>query len=158
MSRTSRTSGRALRIGPRWDRREARRRGGVTLVEMMIAMVVLAFGLLGVAALQVRAITESSGGQHLSSASALARNRIEAMHRLDWSDADLNDSGGAWSAPTPVTAMDQTYLLSERVTDDAGTPAATTLKSIEVRAQWSDGKRQNRSVVLSSARLREVDE
>ncbi len=50
-------------------------RRGMTLVEIMVAMVVLSFGLLGVAALQVRAITEGSGGQHLSTASAIARNR-----------------------------------------------------------------------------------
>lgn len=136
----------------------AERHGGVTLVEMMVAMVILSFGLLGVAALQVRAITESSSGQHLSSASAIARNRIETLHRLDWSDADLTHSGGAWSAPTAAVLMGQNYALSERVTDDAPLPAATTLKSIEVRVQWSDSKRQNRSVVLSSARLREVDE
>jgi type IV pilus assembly protein PilV len=133
------------------------RHRGITLVEMMVALVVLAFGLLGVAALQVRAITESSSGQHLSTASAIARNRIEELSRLAWDAAALNDSGGAWTAATDVAAMDETYTRSERITDDAAAPA-TTIKSIEVRVQWSDSKRQNRSVVLSSARLREVDE
>ena len=40
-----------------------RRRGGMSLVEIMVAMVVLSFGLLGVAALQVRAITEKYYGR-----------------------------------------------------------------------------------------------
>ncbi len=130
----------------------------MTLVEIMVALVVLAFGLLGVAALQVRAISESSGGQHLSTASALARNRVEELTRLDWDDALLADSGGAWSADNVVVPSDQAYGVAERITDDDPLPADTDIKAIEVRVTWSDEKRANRSVVLASARLKEVDE
>lgn len=135
-----------------------RRRGGMTLVEIMIAMVILSFGLLGVAAIQVRAITEGNGGRHLSAASAIARNQVEALTRQAWDAAALADTGGAWSAPTNVVTVDQTFALSERITNNAVLLAAVTIKSVEVRVLWSDAKRQNRSVVLSSARLREVDE
>lgn len=130
----------------------------MTLVEIMVSLVVLAFGLLGVAALQVRAITESSGGQHLSTASALARNRVEELTRLDWDAAVLGDSGGNWSADTVLPMADETFNRAERITNNEATPADTTVKAIEVRVTWTDTKRQNRSVVLSSARLREVDE
>jgi type IV pilus assembly protein PilV len=136
----------------------ARRAKGMTLVEIMVSMVVLSFGLLGVAALQVRAITESSGGRHLSTASALARNRVEELTRLDWDAAVLGDSGGNWSAETALPMVDQVFTRAERVTNNEATAAATTVKAIEVRVSWSDNKRQNRTVVLSSARLKEVDE
>jgi type IV pilus assembly protein PilV len=136
----------------------ARRQAGMTLVEIMVSLVVLAFGLLGVAALQVRAITESSGGQHLSTASALARNRVEELSRLDWDAVVLNDSGGNWSAATVLPMADETFNRAERITNNAAAAADTTVKAIEVRVTWTDTKRQNRSVVLSSARLREVDE
>jgi Tfp pilus assembly protein PilV len=126
----------------------------MTLVEIMVSLVILGFGLLGVAALQVRAITESSGGQHLSTASAIARNRVEELSRLAWDAAVLVDSAGAWSADTPIPVADQTYGRAERITDVVG----ADIKSIEVRVSWSDEKRQNRSVVLASARLKEVDE
>ncbi len=131
----------------------------MTLVEIMVALVVLAFGLLGVAALQVRAITESSGGQHLTTASALARNRIEELNRLAWDDVDT--TAGAWSADTvvadPGDTSVQTFNRAERITDDVAAPN-TEVKSIEVRISWVDAKRGNRSVVLASARLKEVDE
>lgn len=137
----------------------SRGQAGMTLVEIMVSLVVLAFGLLGVAALQVRAITESSGGQHLTTASAIARNRIEELNRLDWDDID--STAGAWSADTVVPDPDQTSILTfnraERITDDVAAPNET-VKSIEVRVGWTDNKRQNRSVVLASARLKEVDE
>lgn len=138
--------------------RRARHRAGMSLVEIMVAMVVLSFGLLGVAALQVRAITEGSSGQHLSSASAIARNRIEELNRILWTDAVLADDGGAWSAATNITALDQTYARSERITWDDLDVDAVQIKSIEVRVNWSDQKRANRQVLLTSARLREVDE
>ena len=140
------------------NRRAARRRGGMSLVEIMVAMVVLSFGLLGVAALQVRAITEGSGGQHLSNASAIARNRIEELSRVAWDAAALNDSVGAWSAATNITAQDQTYARSERISWDNAAVADVTIKTIEVRINWDDTKRQNRQVLLTGARLREVDE
>jgi type IV pilus modification protein PilV len=135
----------------------SRRQAGMTLVEVMVSLVVLAFGLLGVAALQVRAITESSGGQHLTTASAIARNRVEELSRLDWDATVLNDSGGTFSADTTLPVGDQTYARAERIADNVASPNET-VKSIEVRVTWTDTKRQNRSVVLASARLKETDE
>jgi len=137
-----------------------RRSKGLTLVEMMVAMIVLSIGLLGVAGLQARAITEGSGGRHLSEASAMARNRIEELGRLAWDATDLDDSGGAWVVdPTPIDGLDGVaYTVSDRIDWDNVDPAVVQLKAIEVRVTWNDEKRQNRQVLLSSARLREVDE
>lgn len=70
----------------------------MTLVEIMVAMVILAFGMLGVAALQVRAITESSSGRHLSEASAIAQNRLERLNTMAWDNAELDSTAGAWTA------------------------------------------------------------
>lgn len=137
-----------------------RRSKGLTLVEMMVAMIVLSIGLLGVAGLQARAITEGSGGRHLSEASAMARNRIEELGRLAWDATDLDDSGGAWVVdPTPIDGLDGVaYTVSDRIDWDDVDPAVVQLKAIEVRVTWNDEKRQDRQVLLSSARLREVDE
>lgn len=140
------------------SRSMARRQHGMTLVEIMISMMILSFGLLGVAALQVRAITEGSSGQHLSDASAIARNRVEALTRQSWTAAELADTAGAWTPAVNVVLAAETYAQSERVTDILAPPDPTTIKTVEVRVTWSDLKRQNRSVVLSSARLRRVDE
>ena len=138
-------------------RGDGRRRAGMTLVEVMVSLAILGFGLLGVAAIQVRAITESSGGEHLTTASALARNRIEELSRVAW-DAAVLAKSASFSAATSLPVADQTYARSERITDNAAAVADTTIKTIEVRVSWSDNKRQNRSVVLTSARLKEVNE
>ena len=143
--------------------RSPRSQRGLTLVEMMIAMIILSIGLLGVAGLQVRAITEGSGGRHLSEASAIARNRVEELSRLAWDDTELDDSGGAFGASAipdnPVTGLDGiAYTVDDRISWDDPAVADVHLKSIEVRVTWNDEKRQNRQVLLTSARLREVDE
>ena len=138
--------------------RHNRRRSGMSLIEVMVAMVVLSFGLLGVAALQVRAITEGNGGQHLSTASAAARNRVEELSRLAWTDSDLDHDAGAWSAETPFNMLGQDYVSQDRITWDNTAVAAVQLKQIEVRLSWDDAKRQGRQVLLASTRLREVDE
>ena len=140
--------------------RRGKRRQGVSLVEVMIAMVILSFGLLGVAALQVRAITEGSSGSHMSNAGAIARNRLEELNRLAWDAAVLNASGGNWADATvpTVTVQGVDYSVEERIAWDDPDATLVQLKAIEVRASWSDEKRANRQVVLTSARLREVGE
>lgn len=138
------------------NRRDQR---GLTLVEMMIAMIVLSIGLLGVAGLQTRAILEGSSGRHLSEASAMARNRVEELGRLAWDDTDLDDSGGAFGTPATINGLDDVaYAVAERIDWDNADPNQVQIKSIEVRVTWNDEKRQNRQVLLTSARLREVDE
>ncbi|GEM_PF-1402449 len=157
---------------PKNTTRRDRRRRGVSLVEMMVAMVVLSFGLLGVAALQVRAIVESDGGEHLSIASVIARNRIEELNSFAWDNTALDATGGLWagtqvidqyseflpSAGASTQNLDEAYTLTERITWDDPLAANVQLKTVEVRVTWSDEKRQNRQVLLTSTRLRELDE
>ena len=140
------------------EREVSARRRGMSLVEMMVAMVILSFGLLGVAGLQVRAIKEGNGGQRLSTASAIARNRVEEMNRVAWDAAELADSGGAWGNATTVTVLDQAYNQQDRVAWDDPNEPDVELKTFEVQITWSDLKRANRQVLLTSRRLRELGE
>ena len=134
------------------------RRRGMSLVEMMVAMVILSFGLVGVAGLQVRAIKEGNGGQRLSTASAIARNRVEELNRVAWNAAELSDSGGAWGNASTVTVLDQDYTQEDRIAWDDPNPGNVELMTVEVQVTWSDSKRANRQVLLTSRRLREMDE
>ncbi len=129
------------------------RRHGLSLIEVMVALVVLAFGLLGVAALRLHAVKGQSGGYHLSGASAIARNRIEEISRLAFASATLNDSANAWVNSTTIQTADQAFARTERIADDGA-----DLKHLEVRVVWSDNLRQGRSVVVSSKKLKETDE
>ena len=65
------------------------RRGGFSLLELMIALGVLAFGLLGVAAAQLQALNHGSRGRHTNAATTIAQNEYERVLRMPYSDPQL---------------------------------------------------------------------
>lgn len=138
--------------------RNARRRGGFSLVEVMVAFSILAIGLLSVAAGQIYAMRGGSQGRHSSAAATVAQSQVENFLRLDFGDATLADTGGAFvpagGQPVQTVVQDQgagavemTYLLSWRIADlDANR------KSIDVQVTWNEPGRPGRQLVISTAR------
>jgi prepilin-type N-terminal cleavage/methylation domain-containing protein len=59
------------------------RAGGVTLVEMMVALTVLAVGLLGILAVHTSAIAAARRAQRMTRAEAVAESRLEELGTLD---------------------------------------------------------------------------
>lgn len=117
----------------------------------MVAMAVLAFGLLGLAVLQLHALQQSAAGRHTTHASHVARTFLEQSHRLPWSA--LGGALNAWTAPawvgatssvttriaTPDGGMtsEKTYDVEWRVTE-IGTGGC--LREVEVRVRWPEAK------------------
>jgi Tfp pilus assembly protein PilV len=115
---------------------------GMTLVEVMIATVLLAFGLLAMLALQMHAMRGGQVGRHYTQAAQLARDRMEELHRLPWDHADVQPTAG-WvvdaaldtqvqNAAGPTT--EQSFTRDYRVVADAANPGE--LRRIDVRVQW----------------------
>lgn len=138
-----------------------RRRGGAgaegfTLLEVLLALTILAFGFLALAAMQLHSLQFGRSGKHSSQAAVLARNKLEELQRLPWAHADL-DPTGAWTAPVAqVTNVaspggiqtEQTYNLRWRVSDVV--PGRT--RSVDVQIQWNEPERPNRLLTISSIR------
>lgn len=127
------------------QRRARSRVGGFTLVETMIAFVLLSFGLLAMLAMQLHAMRGGQLGRHYSNAAQIARDQMEALHRLPFGDPLL--APGGWQAPTAGiatantiqydgggTTQEQVFAAQYRVTADAVDPAL--LKHIDVRVTW----------------------
>jgi len=128
------------------------RASGFTLVEVMITLVILAFGLLALAAMQLHALRQGAAGRHTGDGGAIARSYLEQATRLPWTT--LNGAAGAgWVAPawtgapsTTVTmnrpsgaaaATEHTYTVEWRVTNvGAGVPVC--LRDVEVRVTWNE--------------------
>lgn len=132
------------------QRRERRRRSGMTLVEVLLAMMILGGGLLAMASVQLQSIKGGQRGRHLSTAANLATSQLEQLQRTRWTA--IPDTG--WTAPTSATGVvqradaDQAYALSWRVT----TQIPDQTKAIDVRATWTDATGLNRTVTVSSIR------
>ncbi len=70
-------------------RSDPRRRGGVTLLEVVVAFGMFGVGMLSLTAMQLHAMRGSSSGRHASQAAAIAQTRIEVLQRLRWIHAAL---------------------------------------------------------------------
>lgn len=132
-------------------RRRARRRGAYTLVEVTIALGILATGLLAVGAAQLHAMRGGARGRHASEAAAIAHSQIEEFQRVNFDD--LADTGGAWASESRATTIqtpegdlvEMEYTLSWRIAD-----VDDALKQVDLRVTWDEPLRPNRSVTLST--------
>jgi type IV pilus assembly protein PilV len=137
-------------------RRRTRRRAGFTLIEVMVALAILATGLLTVAAAQIYAMRGGSTGRHTSDAATIAHSQIENFQRRAFDDADLAATGGAWVPvggqqetvtvqTSPIDQVEMTYTVQWRITD-----VEPNLKALDVRVTWDEPQRPGRELVLST--------
>jgi len=103
---------------------------GFTLIEVMIAITLLAIGLLAVAATPVMVMSGNSRAQRITEASFGAMDRLEHLMVLDNSAAEL--TAGAHSAT--VTQGGLTYTVDWVVVD-----LDSSRKSVAVTVHWSEG-------------------
>jgi len=64
---------------------------GFTVIEVMIAVTILAIGLLGIASMQMNAIRSNSLSDNITCALTLAEDKMEELMGLDYSDPALED-------------------------------------------------------------------
>lgn len=88
-----------------------RNENAFTLIEVLIALVILAIGLLGVAKMQVVALNGNLAASDLTVATTLARDQIETLKGLDISSAEFAntnaDNDAALSNPESAASLDQ---------------------------------------------------
>ncbi len=127
---------------------------GFSLLEVLIALSILAVGLLAMAALQIQALKFGRSGRHTTEASLVARNEMEAIQRADWADPQATPTGG-WTLPTTEnhevegpggTQIEQSYQLRRRIVD----VVAGEVRSVDVQVQWNEPNRPNRVFTISS--------
>lgn len=73
---------------------------GFSLIESMVASVVMLIGLLGLAGLQVTGMRANNLGKRMSQASLLAQDLVQNMQVWQYTDARLSPQGGAAPAHT----------------------------------------------------------
>jgi prepilin-type N-terminal cleavage/methylation domain-containing protein len=129
-------------------------RAGLTLIEVMIALTILAVGLLTLATMQLEALRGGRKNASDTFATTLAQDKMEELQRMSWGSGGLEPTGN-WVAPQAKThpVNGQTYLVDWRVTD----LVTDWTRSIDVRVRWDDPKRPNRIRILSSIRYNRED-
>ena len=138
-------------------RRARRRQGGMTLIEVLIAIMLLAVGVAGMIAIQVLAMRDEAIAREDNDASRITRDVLEQIQRIPFAavlpTADYDEP--AWIAnagyqpgevPVTVQTPDQVdtpggeidqvvYQVQWRV---AAVPGQTSLREVDVQVAWSN--------------------
>ena len=110
--------------------RRLHRNSGFTLIEIMIAIAVIAIGIFGVMSLMITVMRGNTLSERVTAATTIAQNKMEDFKRMDYDMVDV--AVDAYSG-TDTTTYDKDYYLKVTVADN--TPAPGT-KTIEVVVYW----------------------
>ncbi|MBI5906383.1 MAG: prepilin-type N-terminal cleavage/methylation domain-containing protein [Deltaproteobacteria bacterium] len=138
-----------------------RRQEGFSLIEVLVALVILAVGLLGLAVFQVTAIKGNAIASKWTVGTELAQDRLERFRHVGWDNIVSSAAGGFTAGPPPApvyanlpaAAGDNTTVRGTRfyrvwsVTTD--TPS---LKTITVWSCWQDDQAVWHNVMLVTQR------
>jgi type IV pilus assembly protein PilV len=105
---------------------------GLTLLEVLVAMVVLSLGLLALTKMQITAIQVNAASGRLTQATAIAQDKLEQLMALPYDDPQLDDDD---LTPHTETRPAQGYTITWRVDQDA---LAVGVKTINLTVTWSN--------------------
>jgi len=113
---------------------------GFTLLEVLIAIVILTVGLLGMASLTVGIINGNKFSNDLSKATVLAQDKMEDIRRVGYTG--VSDETKA-ELPTP----DNEYKREVIVTPHS---PGTNMKSISVKIHWGGASKEEHDVQIET--------
>jgi type IV pilus assembly protein PilV len=149
--------------------KKLRRQEGFSLIEVLVALAILAVGLLGLALFQVTAIKGNAIASKWTVATELAQDRIETFRHVGWDNSlASSNSGGFITGPPPQpnyanlpgAAGDNTIVRGTqyyRVWYVNPTPSASnTFTTITVWCCWRDESSNWHNVMLVTQRANVV--
>lgn len=132
-----------------------RHQAGVSLIEALAALAVMAFGLIGVAGLQGTLRSNSDVTKQRAEAVRIAQDALEDWRAFETVtettgvpdfDADVDDVASA-----TVTGTNATFTRSASVEPAATLPAdAPRMKTVTMRVRWEDRTGETQTVTLAS--------
>jgi hypothetical protein len=148
------------------ERRRKSREGGFSLLEVFVALLILSFGILFLAMIQLTALTAKVpfSSSNPRTATELAQEGIDRLFQVPWGELRSSHPDGfqagtegvspafsrlVASSGDSVTLQGTTYYRVWKVTPD---PEIPNLKTITVWCCWRSGKSSWRQTMLVSQR------
>ena len=119
---------------------------GFTLIEVMIAIVLLSAAGLAAASAVIAVVKENDFSKRLAVATMLAQSQLDGLKNLLYTDASLT-AGDHADPGNPLTVPGGgSYTRTWNVTDFA---APVEMKTVAVRVQWQSGRTRRAAVVTT---------
>ena len=117
---------------------------GYSILEVMIAVLILTVGILGVMSMQVSTIRANSWARHLTEGTTLCADQFEKMVPMSYHDDDLAPS-------TTTTVQEGNYTVQWDVS--AENVPVNNMKTITITVSWPEaGQQRSISHVYYKAR------
>jgi type IV pilus assembly protein PilV len=113
---------------------------GFSLIEVLVALVILSIALLALAGLMVTTTKNNSFGSHMTEAATFAQDRLEGLRVTSW-DNIINGTATVPDTATGSTGI--TYTRNCVVVPNSG----NTLMTITVTVGWNDGLSHSISLI-----------
>ena len=153
-------------MDPLMSRQQPHAQAGFTLVELVIALVLVTVGALSMALAQLQALSEGNRARHRTHAATIARDQMERIQGMAFSDPGLVDMGGTAFATPPWLAngaelalapgeiplrvdrpggsVDETlYTVYYRINSDDGTTPNPALRVVDLEVIWNEANTPN---------------
>lgn len=114
---------------------------GFTLIEVLVTMLILVFGLLGTAGLTTGIIRGNFYAKNVTSATAIAESELEKVQRVGYASVTSTQF------PSPQTVSMGGVSFTKTTIIDNDTPA-TNMKRVRVTISWTESSSAARSVDL----------
>lgn len=111
---------------------------GFTIIEVLIAIVILSIALLGMAGLTMGIMTGNDHSKQLTTATTLAQDKMEEIRRLGYSAMPSADT-----ATTEDYNSISSYPLYKRVTATTVNSPSSGMKTITVTVYWNSDARSS---------------
>ncbi len=116
---------------------------GITLLEVLVAMIIFAIGVLGLAPLLAISMTGNSYSNNLSEANALAQGEIETLMEMD--------DYGLLPYMVTVDSVNGRYTMSSIVEDNSTNALVPSgVLRLHVLLSWVDDENKIRQVEMST--------
>jgi prepilin-type N-terminal cleavage/methylation domain-containing protein len=127
---------------------------GFTLLETLVALVVLSIGMLGMSRITVSTVSVHTANARLAQASALLQDSMERIKQSGYASANpgtVTNNYGSMSSYSTYGGTTFNYSIYKRVTSVAAQSPATNMKTVTVTVFWQ----QDQQALMASTILAE---
>ena len=116
---------------------------GFTLLESLLALVILSIGLLSLARLQISGLQGNAWSRDMTTAVAIADDQTEQLKNTPFANIQAESA-------TRVTVSNRNFTKAVTVTDDAPDGLTGTTKTVRVIVSWQDYKQKTHTVQIAT--------